>query len=174
MEDYHIKKIKKLVEQEYGYFIDSPTRKREVVEARGMYYTILKEFSSLSLAAIARTVGKNHATILHGLKNFKQWRKENKYLDLAYRNVVDKLSLLDEVESFNDIKELRKELVRLKLENQNLKNIEQKKDSIEELLKDLPMDKVQEVKDRVKIMIQSYSWKYKDKVKVYQANATVL
>ena len=169
MEDYHIKKIKKLVEQEYGYCIDSPTRKREVVEARGMYYAILKEFSSLSLAAIARTVGKNHATILHGLKNFSQWRKDNKYLNIAYRNVVDKLSLLDDVEKHDNIRDLKIELVQLKLENQNLRNIEQKKDSIEQLLEGLPMDKIQEVKDRVKIMIQSYSWKYKDKITIYEA-----
>ena len=31
------------------------------------------------------------------------------------------------------------------------------------------MDKIQEVKDRVKIMIQSYSWKYKDKITIYEA-----
>ena len=174
MEDYHTKKIKRLVEQEYGYFIDSPTRKREVVEARGMYYKVLKEFTNMSLAAIAKTVGKNHATVLHGLKHFDVWRKDNKYLDIAYKNVLEKLTVLDDVESFKDVREMRKELVRLKLENYNLKNNEQKKGSIEQLLKDLPIDKVEEVKERLKAIVDSYSWKYKDKVKVYQANATVL
>jgi chromosomal replication initiation ATPase DnaA len=58
MEDLHIKKIKELVKQEYGYDVDSPTRKREVVEARAMFYSILKNFSNLTLAAIARTVDK--------------------------------------------------------------------------------------------------------------------
>ena len=87
MEDYHIEKIKKLIKLEYGYDVDSPTRKREIVETRAMYYTILKEFTNLTLAGIARTVGKNHATILHGLNNFKNWKKQNKYLNYAYKSI---------------------------------------------------------------------------------------
>lgn len=172
MEDYHIEKIKKLIKLEYGYDVDSPTRKREIVETRAMYYTILKEFTNLTLSGIARTVGKNHATILHGLNNFKNWRKQNKYLNYAYKSIVEKLNNLDDYQEYNTLDDIRKELVRLKLENFDLRNKEQDKDSIEYMIQHLPKEKIQEIKDRIGIMIKSYEWKSNDKIKVYQANAT--
>lgn len=172
MEDLHIKKIKELVKQEYGYDVDSPTRKREVVEARAMFYSILKNFSNLTLAAIARTVDKNHATVLHGLKNFEQWRKQNKYLNFAFKNVVYKLEALDDVENYIDVMELRRELLQAKMDLYELNSKKEKINFMYELLKDLPMDKLADIQDRVKLILKSYTWKSNDKIKVYQANAT--
>ena len=172
MEDLHIKKIKELVKQEYGYDVDSPTRKREVVEARAMFYSILKNFSNLTLAAIARTVDKNHATVLHGLKNFELWRKQNKYLEFAFKNVVYKLEAVDEVENYIDVMELRRELLKAKMDLYELNSKKDKINFIYELLKDLPMDKVEDIKSRVKLIIKGYNWKSNDKTKIYQANAT--
>lgn len=172
MENSHINKIKELVKQEYGYDVDSPTRKREVVEARAMFYVVLRNFTNLTLAGIARTVGKNHATILHGIKNFNLWREQNKYLNLAFKNVIERLETLDEIESHNELRDAKRQLLKLTLENMELKKKAVKSSSISKLLKDLPTDKVQEIEDRVKLMVDSYSWKYKDKIKVYQANAT--
>lgn len=172
MEDLHIKKIKELVKQEYGYDVDSPTRKREVVEARAMFYSILKNFSNLTLASIARTVDKNHATVLHGLKNFEQWRKQNKYLNFAFKNVVYKLEALDDVENYIDVMELRRELLQAKMDLYELNSKKEKINFMYELLKDLPMDKLADIQDRVKLILKSYTWKSNDKIKVYQANAT--
>jgi len=174
MEDYHIEKIKRLIKLEYGYDVNAPTRKREFVEARAMYYTILKEFTNLTLAGIARTVNKNHATILHGLKNFKYWTKQNKYLNLAYKNIIEKLNNLDDAEEYQTVDEIRKELVRLKLENFDLKNQEQDKGSIQQMIQHLPKEKIEEIKDRIGIMIKSYEWKSNDKIKVYQSNLTTI
>lgn len=172
MEDLHIKKIKELVKQEYGYDVDSPTRKREVVEARAMFYSVLKNFTNLTLTGIARTVGKNHATVLHGLKNFELWRKQNKYLEFAFKNVVYKLETLDEVENYIDVMELRRELLKAKMDLHELNSKKEKINFIYELLKDLPMDKVEDIKNRVKLIIKGYKWKSNDKTKIYQANAT--
>ena len=174
MDDLHIKKIKELVKQEYGYDVDSPTRKREVVEARAMFYYILKNFSNLTLAAIARTVDKNHATVLHGLKNFDLWKKQNKYLEFAFRNVVHRLETLDEVENYVDVMELRRELVKTKMDLYELNAKKEKINFMYELLKDLPMDKIEDIKSRIKLILKSYNWKSKDKINVYQANGTII
>ena len=174
MDDLHIKKIKELVKQEYGYDVDSPTRKREVVEARAMFYSVLKNFTNLTLTGIARTVNKNHATVLHGLKNFDLWKKQNKYLEFAFRNVVHRLETLDEVENYVDVMELRRELVKTKMDLYELNAKKEKINFMYELLKDLPMDKIEDIKSRIKLILKSYNWKSKDKIKVYQANGTII
>lgn len=174
MENLHIEKIKELVKQEYGYDVDSKTRKREVVEARAMFYTILKNFTNLTLTGIARTVNKNHATVLHGLKNFKEWRKQNKYLEFAFKNIVHRLETLDEIENYVDVMELRRELLETKLDLLEFKNKEQKINSLYKLLKDLPIEKVNDIEDRIKLIIKGYNWKSNNKTKIYQANATQL
>lgn len=171
MENSHIEKIKTLVEQEYGYSVDDKTRKRQVVEARAMFYYILKNFSNLTLAAIARTVKKNHATVLHGLRNFEVWREQNKYLEFAFKNIVYKLDALDEIENYVDVMELRRELLKAKMDLLALQNKKDKVGALYELLKDLPAEKVKELEDKIKLTIKSYSWKYKDKGKIYQTYA---
>ena len=49
--------------------IERRTRKREVVEARYMYYEICR-MRRMSLNEIGQSVGKDHATVLHGTKRF--------------------------------------------------------------------------------------------------------
>lgn len=44
------------------------TRKREIVEARQIYFKRAKRETSFSLASIGALVGKDHATVLHGIK----------------------------------------------------------------------------------------------------------
>ena len=42
------------------------------------------------------------------------------------------------------------------------------------MIQHLPKEKIEEIKDRIGIMIKSYEWKSNDKIKVYQSNATTL
>jgi archaellum component FlaG (FlaF/FlaG flagellin family) len=98
----------------------------------------------------------------------------NKYLDIAYHTIVSKLNDLDSVDEIRENKELRRQLIQLKLENQKLKNVEQNKDSLQELIKNLPKDKIEDIKERVKVMIDAYEWKSKDKITVYECNGTTI
>lgn len=43
-------------------------RKREIVEARQIYFKRAKEITKNTLAIIGELVGKDHATVLHGIK----------------------------------------------------------------------------------------------------------
>jgi hypothetical protein len=54
-----------------GYSIQEltdKTRKREIVDARFVYFRRAKEKTSASLAAIGAQVNKDHATVLHGIR----------------------------------------------------------------------------------------------------------
>lgn len=64
----------------------SKTRLRQVVMARQLCMTVLKEFSDLSLAQIGSRYGdKNHSTVIHSIKTVK-----NLYAtDKSYRAKVD-------------------------------------------------------------------------------------
>ena len=72
------------------------------------------------------------------------------------------------------LNKIRKELIRLKLENFDLKNQKQDKGSIQQMIQHLSEEKIEEIKERISIMIKSYEWKNNDKVKVYQCNNTTL
>ena len=62
------KLVKDVVEENYNIKIDEDTRKAEYVEARAMYYKLLRSHTHLSLDRIGRSVGRDHAGVLNALK----------------------------------------------------------------------------------------------------------
>jgi len=81
--------IKNTVQNTFNTFIDVKSRKRELVYIRAIYYKLCKEFTFDSLDKIGKTIGKDHATVIHGLKLFENiinptWEKDyyNTYLKL--------------------------------------------------------------------------------------------
>jgi hypothetical protein len=62
--------LKKIVEGVCGVKLKDPSRKREIVEARIIYSHILHNMGRMTVSRIGRSLNKNHATILHYLKNF--------------------------------------------------------------------------------------------------------
>jgi hypothetical protein len=67
--------IKRLIYEQFNIDIDRKTRVRPVVESRFMYYKILREHLNFSLNEIAATVDYDHATVLHGLRQFENLYK---------------------------------------------------------------------------------------------------
>ena len=91
--------IKNSVQNTFNTFIDVRSRKREVVYMRAIYYKLCKEFTFESLVKIGKTINKDHATVIHGLKVFDNvinptWEKGyyNKYLKLK-EHIENKLHL---------------------------------------------------------------------------------
>lgn len=62
--------VKSSIHDFFKIDINQKTRKREVVEARFMFYELCRK-NQMSLAQIGRFVGKDHATVLHGTKRFE-------------------------------------------------------------------------------------------------------
>ncbi len=76
-------KIKELILNELGLDVNKESRKREIIEARSLYFYLLKRlYPKMSLAAIGESMNKNHATVVHALKNFPMYENYNtKILD---------------------------------------------------------------------------------------------
>lgn len=72
----------------------STTRKREIVTARQIIFFIVRPCYMLSLANIGDHYGKDHATVLHGIKQ-ASWQIE---CDKYYRQNVERICyLLNEI-----------------------------------------------------------------------------
>ena len=64
------KSLTKLIEEYLSVDVENKTRKQEYINARMIYYKLLTE-CRYSYTAIARSLNKNHATIMHGLNLFE-------------------------------------------------------------------------------------------------------
>lgn len=84
MEDLHI--IKNIV-MDSGVNILSSSRDHEVVINRWLYYTLAKEYTKYSLREIGEVVGRNHATVIYGLKQFENERVWDKDLQTKYERL---------------------------------------------------------------------------------------
>jgi len=81
MEMFHIKKLLiKLFNNDFTV----KSRRRDIVYQRAVYYKLCMDYTSNSLSVIGESVGINHATVIHGLKIFKnlEFWKEDEYLDI--------------------------------------------------------------------------------------------
>ena len=65
-----LKEIRSIVEQEFNLNLKNKTRKQEYVFARAVYYKLCKEITKNSYDDIGKTLDKDHATVLHGVRMF--------------------------------------------------------------------------------------------------------
>jgi hypothetical protein len=92
-----MKPIQKLLIKLFDNNFTLPTRNRENVYQRAVYYKLCRDFTRYSTIDIGNSINRNHATVLHGLKLFMcliTW-KEDKYLDVykeARIKLTDKLN----------------------------------------------------------------------------------
>tara|TARA_A200000159_G_C7254079_1_gene310103 strand:- start:320 stop:700 length:381 start_codon:yes stop_codon:yes gene_type:complete len=71
--------ILKLVIDETGVDVTSRKRDHKTVINRWIYFKMASEFTNNSLHKIGAAINKNHATVIHGLKQFEfetQWDKD--------------------------------------------------------------------------------------------------
>ena len=85
------KLVKEIVEDYYKLKIDSKTRQRKYIEARAVYYKLLRENSRMSLQAIGKTMKRDHATVLHSLRQIKDWLEYDKEIKRDYNTINSKL-----------------------------------------------------------------------------------
>lgn len=98
-----LKRIKRLVESQLEIpDIKIPSRRRDYVNARFLYFKIAHNVCRTSLTKIAELVDRDHATVIHGIKQFDNLVKYNKhefkYLNDAYVNIS---SIVSAKEDFN-------------------------------------------------------------------------
>ena len=81
--------VREDIEQSVGFSLNKRSRKRELVEARSVYYKVCRDKLFMGYQEIADSLEKNHATVLHSVKNvfpqLKHWNYNyyQLYLDLT-------------------------------------------------------------------------------------------
>jgi hypothetical protein len=85
--------LKKAIQEITGVNVNEVTRKRETIEARAIYYKVLKQIDKKkSLKSIGASVGKDHATVLHSLKNYDMFEQFNPTLKLFRKQIMQRLN----------------------------------------------------------------------------------
>jgi hypothetical protein len=69
-------------------------RDRENVEARAMYYALLRKYTNMTYLKIGKSVGKNHATVMHAANSLPFWLKQDEGLFNTYNRISNKFRKL--------------------------------------------------------------------------------
>ena len=118
-------RVRQHILTELGVDVADTTRQRKNVEARSLYYVILQELTpSQSLEKIGRSVGKDHATVIHGTTQFNSFCFYNKKLEfIKYKiiNLYKSDNNIHRAESINDeIYRLECMIAELKKQRENI------------------------------------------------------
>jgi hypothetical protein len=144
-----IEKFKKIIELETGVNVEIVSRKRNFVEARAMYYKLLRDVSNMTLQAIGDTVNKDHATIIHSLNSVDDWMKYDRKLADRYKNILYAIDKIDET----DFNSLRYENIMLNLKIDELtKRLSSNR--LYDLMDKIPFDKEEAVYDRLSVIVR--------------------
>ena len=84
-------KFKEIVEQTLNVNILDKTRRFENVFARSCYYYLCRTYTDLSYQKISNTVKKNHATVMHGLKELPYIIKHDKRCNRLFNKIVNQI-----------------------------------------------------------------------------------
>ena len=83
--------IKHFVEAELKINISRNTRKREYVYARAIFFKLCKEFSHQTLSKIGEFVGRDHASVIHGLCVFDVIALHKDSILNSYTKIMNKI-----------------------------------------------------------------------------------
>jgi hypothetical protein len=128
----HIEIIKDLVIRESGIDIGEKSRKRNVIELRSLFYNVAKKLKPMaSYSAIGRSVGVDHATVLHSMKMFEVYTTYNKELDKLKNAIINRYRI---EHKFYGIQSIEMEIERLE---QQIAELKQHKEFLENEKKNL-------------------------------------
>lgn len=98
-----LKLLQKEVARQTGLDITKETRERPYVYARFVYYKLCKDLTTLGYTHIGKSIGKNHATIINGIKIFDNViSTQEPYFMAIYYDIKTKFSTDGKISEFND------------------------------------------------------------------------
>ena len=107
--------LKNIIKEETNIDLDSEhvmhCRDRENVEARAMYYALLRKYTNMTYLKIGKSVGKNHATVMHAANSLPFWLKQDEGLFNTYSKVTNRFKKLLGYEKTKDRLELNIETI---------------------------------------------------------------
>jgi hypothetical protein len=117
-------RLKEIILQETGEDINIKTRKKNTVEIRSLYCTILKQLKPhKTLQSIGETIDLNHATIIHALRMYEVYSKDNKDLKAIKDTILSHFIKVDkQIEELTETEALQQQINTLRFNNNELKN----------------------------------------------------
>lgn len=91
--EYLVKKVNKHFECD----IKTNTRERDIVMARGAFFWLAKHVSKKSVKKIGEAVGRDHASVVYGLRNFNDWLRFDEFFKSEFQSL--KIQILSEFKS---------------------------------------------------------------------------
>ena len=83
-----IEEVKGIVENYYNFNLSVRSRKREIVFARFIFYKLAYDFCKIrTLSKVGKSVKKDHATVIYGLKEFDNIMPYDKDFEKDYLNL---------------------------------------------------------------------------------------
>ena len=165
-----INRLEKIVSTITGIDIKSNSRDHKNVIARSIFYKIGYDFlkrSGYNLGAksyIAKYMGKNHATVLHALKNFDRdittYAVNKKMYDRSYEvfeSIADTYTNVDDRDV--EIDNLKNKITKLQLQLKEAKPYRQEVETLVDLVNTIPKDKIEDAFFRLTVMIKGFEIK---------------
>jgi septal ring factor EnvC (AmiA/AmiB activator) len=117
-------RLKEIILQETGEDINIKTRKKNTVEIRSLYCTILKQLKPhKTLQSIGETIDLNHATIIHALRMYEVYSKDNSDLKAIKDTILSHFIKVDkQIEELTETEALQQQINTLRFNNNELKN----------------------------------------------------
>ena len=102
--------IKNIILNELEIDIQAKSRKREVIEARALFFYCVKQLQkTITLQELGKYCGILHCSVIHAIKNYEMYEKHNNNLYLLRQYIIENYN---KKEVF--IVELKKEIFDLK------------------------------------------------------------
>lgn len=129
MESEKVKAVKSLVNTYLNVNVDVKSKSRHLINARAICYKILRDECNMTNSAIARHFSKNHATILHAMKEFPYMLKADSIMKKEYWFLRDEWKAqagdyddITQMDIIKEIKYLREQNKSLTLSVEDLQN----------------------------------------------------
>lgn len=118
------KKAERILNKVQNYLkedIQTRRRVKEIVYARFLYYKLCRDLTTLSLAEIGKTLGFDHASVIHGLKQYDNFEIWGLY---EYVKIHRRISMeLGDITQADRVEDLIKENIKLRHQVKRYKEI---------------------------------------------------
>ena len=149
-----LKEIMDFVIRETTEDITSMSREQAISDARAIYCKLAREHTNFSFKAIGESIGRNHATVIHAVKNvFPTSVLNNRSCKRAYNkynNIVDGVT----DEDVNLIAELKDRIKELEDSKRFTLN--------EQLYRNLGSEDKKVYDERANLVLKSFAWKKRE------------
>lgn len=159
--------IKRIIEDEIGERIDTKNRRRDLTYARAVYCRVGRDMN-MSLSAIGKVINRDHATVLHTLRNVYPFAQKEVYYNNLYESISE-VMMLEQAENvrktdeenkreFSLVKRLSNKVIELQKKNDSLKHqllvLTKNERNFTQLFEGLREEDVEEVYNKMSIFVK--------------------